>query len=112
MLPTTFFVLLLAPALLRAGDSGLIASMDEVRFTAPKDKGQVVLVEGKSAKAHRFSFAKGARSAFATSNLRGSPAWDKAAGFSFWVQGDGSDAFGGLELIYDNDFAVRYDYCF
>ncbi len=27
-------------------------------------------------------------------------------------QGDGSDAFAGLQLIYDDDYAVRYDFCF
>src|SRR3954452_6084285 len=90
----------------------LIDSMDTNRFRAPKDKGKAELVEGKVGKAVRFSFAKDARSAFFTGNLRGGPAWDKAAGLSFWVKGDGSDHFGGLQLIYDDDYAVRYDYCF
>ena len=44
--------------------------------------------------------------------IHGTPAWDRAAGLSFWVKGDGSDHFGGLELIYDDDYAVRYDFAF
>jgi lysophospholipase L1-like esterase len=90
----------------------LLDDMDAVRFRAPKDKGKAELVQGKFGKAVRFAFEKDARSTFFTSNLRGTPAWDKAAGISFWVKGDGSDAFGGLQLIYDDDFAVRYDFCF
>jgi lysophospholipase L1-like esterase len=86
--------------------------MDTLRFQAPKEKGKATLVEGKYGKAIRFSFAPDARGCFFTSNLRGNPAWDRADGLSFWVKGDGSDHFGGLELIYDDDYAVRYDYAF
>ena len=90
----------------------VIDAMDENHFRSPRDKGKAELVEGKFGKAVRFTFARDSRNAFFTSNLRGQPAWDKAAGLSFWVKGDGSDSFGGLQLIYDDDFAVRYDYCF
>ena len=89
--------------------------MDEVHFHPPKEKASVESVEGKVGKAVRFSFEGGPRyggGAFCTSNLRGSPAWDRAAGLSFWVKGDGSDNCGGLELIYDDDYAVRYDFAF
>ena len=99
----------------RAADDFLIDSMDDVHFHEPKEKAKVEAVEGKLGKAVRFSFEEGPRyggSAFCTSNLRGSPAWDRAAGLSFWVKGDGSDNFGGLELIYDDDFSVRYDCAF
>lgn len=99
-------------ALAAPADGPLIASMDEVVFTAPKGKGKAELVEGKVGKAVRFSFDKDARAAFFTSNLRGTPAWDKAAGFSFWVRGDGTDQFAGLQLIYNDDYALRYDLCF
>ncbi len=95
-----------------AADGPVLDSMDELRFRAPKDKGRAELVEGKFGRAVRFSFDAGARGAFFTSNIRGTPAWDRAAGLSFWVKGDGSDHFGGLELIYDEDYAVRYDYAF
>jgi len=86
--------------------------MDELKFTAPKDKGKAELVEGKVGKAVRFSLDKDARSAFFTSNIRGTAEWDKAAGFSFWLKGDGTDGFAGLQLIHDEDYAVRYDLCF
>src|SRR4051794_23970199 len=90
----------------------VLDDMDAVRFRPPKDKGAAQLVEGKVGKAVRFTFAKDARGVFFTRNLRGNPAWDRAAGISFWVKGDGSDALGGLQLIYDDDYAVRYDFCF
>jgi lysophospholipase L1-like esterase len=95
-----------------ASGGPVLDSMDEIRFRSPKDKGKAELVEGKVGKAVRFSFDKDARGTFFTSNLRGKPEWDEAAGLSFWIKGDGSDSFGGLELIYDDDYAVRYDYCF
>jgi lysophospholipase L1-like esterase len=90
----------------------IIDTMAQLHFQSPKDKGTAELVKGKVGKAVRFTFAKGSKSAFFTSNIHGKMAWDQGAGFSFWVKGDGSDSFGGLELIYDNDYAVRYDYCF
>ncbi len=97
---------------LRAGEGMLVDSMDELRFRPPKEKGRAELVAGKVGKAVRFSFDKDARSTFFTSNHRGTPAWDQADGLSFWVKGDGSDACGGLELIFDDDYAVRYDFAF
>src|SRR5437868_2545243 len=104
---------MLALSFLSAADDGpIIDSLDQIRFQAPKDKGTLELVEGKLGKAVKFSFADKCQSAFFTSRIRGSAAWDEAAGFSFWVKGDGSDHFGGLQFIYDDDFAVRYDYMF
>jgi lysophospholipase L1-like esterase len=96
----------------RAGEEGVVATMDDLRFRPPEQKGRAELVEGKVGKAVRFRFDEGARGAFFTSNLRGMPAWDRAAGLSFWVKGEGRDGFGGLELIYDDDYAVRYDVAF
>lgn len=95
-----------------ADDGPVIDSMDQIRFQAPDAKGKLELVEGKVGKAVKFSLANDCRSAFFTSRIRGTAAWDEAAGFSFWVKGDGSDHFGGLQFIYDDDFAVRYDYMF
>ncbi len=106
----TLFALLALGTALAAGP--VLDTMDEVRFRSPKGKGRAELVEGKVGKAVRFAFDKDSRSAFFTSSLRGRPEWDKAAGLSFWVKGDGSRSFGGLQLIYDDDYAVRYDYCF
>ena len=97
---------------LLAQEEGLIATMDEMRFRPPREKGTADLVEGKVGKAVRFHFDKDARSTFFTSNIHGTPEWDRAAGFSFWVKGDGTDGFGGLQFIYDDDYAVRYDLCF
>lgn len=98
----------LAQVIARADEPGVIASMDTLRFQAPP-KGTVTLVEGRSGKAVRFHFDKGTQGGFATSNIRGTADWDHAAGFSFWVKGDGSDQFAGLEFIFDEDYAVRYD---
>jgi len=92
--------------------STVLDAMDENHFRSPRDKGKAEVVAGKVGKAVRFTFARDSRNAFFTSNIRGTPAWDKAAGLSFWVKGDGSNSFGGLQLIYDDDFAVRYDFCF
>ncbi len=73
----------------KAGDS--IASMDELRFAPPKDKGSARLVEGKFGRAVQFRFAADSPGIFFTSNFRGTPAWDQAEGFSFWVKGEGDD---------------------
>jgi lysophospholipase L1-like esterase len=110
------FLLVVLPAVLSVGglraDTIVIDSMDELHFRNPKDKGRAELVEGHSGKAVRFAFDKGCQGTFFTSTIRGQPEWDVAAGISFWVRGDGSNHFGGLELIYDDDYSVRYDYMF
>ncbi len=94
----------------KAGET--IASMDELRFVPPKDKGSASLVDGRFGRAVRFRFAADSAGSFFTSNIRGTPAWDKAEGFSFWVRGEDQAGFGGIEFIYDDDYAVRYDLCF
>jgi lysophospholipase L1-like esterase len=99
-----------SPAL---ADGPLVASMDDLKaFNAPKDKARAESVEGKVGKAIHFAFDKDARSVFFTSRIRGTPDWDKAAGLSFWVKGDGTDGFGGLQLVFNEDYAVRYDVAF
>jgi len=35
--------------------------------------------------------------------LRGNPSWDKAAGISFWVKGDGSAHCGGIEFVWNEN---------
>jgi lysophospholipase L1-like esterase len=108
-----FVVSALGVALVRGADSGtVIDSMEQISFKATGDKAKLELVEGKVGKALQFSFANDCRGVFCTSRIRGTPAWDEAAGFSFWVRGDGSAHFGGLQFIYDDDFAIRYDYMF
>jgi lysophospholipase L1-like esterase len=103
----------LLPTAVGAADGPLISSLDDLEtFTAPKDKARAESVDGKVGKAIRFSFEKDARSVFFTSRLRGNADWDKAAGLSLWVKGNGTDGFGGLQLIFNEDYAVRYDLAF
>jgi len=101
-----------AVTLAARADGPVVTSMDELTFTAPKAKGMAELVDGKVGKAVKFTLDKDARSAFFTSKIRGTAEWDKAAGLSFWVKGDGIDCFAGLQLIHGDDFAARYDLCF
>ncbi len=95
----------------RADGPGVIASMDTPRFQPPP-KGTARLVPGRTGQSLAFHFDKNSKGAFATSNIHGTPDWDRAAGFSFWVKGDGTDQLAGLEFIFDEDYAVRYDYAF
>ena len=61
--------------------------------------GTVELVEGKVGRACRFNFGTNNQSGFFTASVQPTPVWDHAAGLSFWVKGDGSTNWGGLELI-------------
>lgn len=54
-----------------SGDGEIIATMDELRFQTPADRGAAALVEGKVGRAVHFRFEDGARSVFFTSHLRG-----------------------------------------
>ncbi|MGB2821525.1 MAG: GDSL-type esterase/lipase family protein [Phycisphaerae bacterium] len=106
-----------APVSAQGGAATVLFDMEAVRHrpTMGKDKtpiGTATLVEGKVGKACRFAFTDGAKSGFFTASVRPSPAWDKAGGLSFWVKGDGSSSFGGLELIDASNYALRYGYCF
>lgn len=100
------------------GAATVILDMDSVRHRPiefGKDKtptGTVELVEGKIGQACRFTFVDGAQSGFFTASVRASEAWDAADGISFWVKGDGSESWGGLELIDGSDYRFRYGYCF
>lgn len=93
-------------------DGPVLDSMDALTFAKPKEKGNVELVEGHSGKALKFSFDDACTNVFAFGKVRGTPEWDKAAGFSFWVKGDGSNRLGGLQFVWNDDFALRYDYSF
>lgn len=81
-------------------------------FRLPKEKARLESVAGHTGKALRFSFDDEAKGAFIISRLTGTPEWDRAAGLSFWLQGDGSDHFGNLQLIWNEDYAIRYDCAF
>jgi lysophospholipase L1-like esterase len=102
---------------LSALSQGLIDNMDTARFVPiakMEDKVRVEVVEGESGKALQFGFAEGSKSAFAA--RRASPLataeWDNADGISFWVKGDGSPHFGAMEWIWQENYALRYDYAF
>jgi lysophospholipase L1-like esterase len=97
---------------LQASDATLIHSMDDLKVQDPKEKGHSEIVDGKIGKAVKFSFDQGSSGAFCMTRIRGTPEWDQAAGFSFWVKGDGSKSFGGIQFIWNDDFAARYDLMF
>lgn len=104
-------LLVCLPLTRAADDSTLIDPLDENRFRAG-DKGKIDVVDGKVGKALKFTYPDKCQNVFFMSRVRGQKEWDDAAGFSFWVKGDGSDHFGGIQFIYDEDYAVRYDYMF
>lgn len=54
-----------------ADQGGVIATMDELRFQPPKEKGTLKIVTGKTGKATRFHFDQDCRSIFFTSNIHG-----------------------------------------
>jgi lysophospholipase L1-like esterase len=114
-------LLLLISLLTRADEGAVIFDMDTVRhkpgeFAADKNKrlpaGTVESVDGKFGKAVKFSFVENARGGFMIATARATKDWNDADGFSFWVKGDGSNSWAGLELIDKSDFKLRYGYCF
>jgi lysophospholipase L1-like esterase len=78
----------------------------------PAGKGSIEPIEGKVGKALRFSFGDNCQGVFATGPRTDHSGWDQAAGFSFWVKGDGSSHLGGIEFIWNEDYAMRYAYAF
>jgi lysophospholipase L1-like esterase len=94
------------------GNGAVIDSMDAVSFSAPKEKGRVQLVPGREGKALQFSFDKDCSGVFMNGRASGKSEWDRAAGISFWVKGDGSEHLGGIEFIWNGDYATRYAYAF
>lgn len=106
-----FALLVLAPALSLA-ESPLIDSFDELKFRVPAQKGTAKAVPGHAGQAMELSFEKDSPSVFFISNIKGQPQWDEAAGFSFWLKGDGSSDVGALQFIYDEDYGVRYEFAF
>jgi len=105
-----------------AGDSsGVIFDMDTVihrptEFANEKGQkqpaGTAESVDGKFGRAVRFTFIEGARGGFMAAAIHPTAQWDQSDGFSFWVKGDGSSNWGGIELVDRDNFALRYGYCF
>ena len=91
--------------------SRVLDSMDENTLKA-HEKATVSVVQGHSGQALKLDFAEDAHGAFVPSRARGRADWDKAAGFSFWVKGDGSGHLGGLEVIWNEDYSRRYALAF
>ncbi|MBV9868789.1 MAG: hypothetical protein JO316_25810 [Abitibacteriaceae bacterium] len=113
-LSTALLVSLSFAAVADAGDdkATVINAMEENNFAVPAEKVKVESVVGKTGKALKFSFAEDAKGVFVQGRDRPTPDWDKAAGFSFWVQGDGSNHLGGIEMIWNGDYGMRYAYAF
>jgi len=86
----------------------VLDSMDSLRLQVPADKAKAELVEGKLGKAVRLAFADDCKNVYVQTRCAGKPAWDQMAGFSFWVKGDGSDHLGGIEIIFNGDYSLRY----
>lgn len=68
--------------------------------------------DAKFGKAMRLKFSEGASGGFITAAIPKSADLGHAAGLSFWVKGDGSKHWGGIELTDRSNFALRYAYCF
>lgn len=107
-------VVLIAPTVFAApSESGtpLIAT-DTARFSVP-DKAHLEAVPGPHGPALKFSFDDDNKNVFVQGRgAGGDPSWDQAAGFSFWVKGDGSNHLGGIEFIWNGDYGQRYGYAF
>jgi lysophospholipase L1-like esterase len=110
--PALLLAVLVAPAAASTQDGALIHSMDEGKIRALKPECHVEFVDGKVGKAAKFTFDDKCSAAFCGTGIRGAADWDKAAGFSFWVKGDGSKRFGGIQFIWNDDYGARYDYMF
>lgn len=74
--------------------------------------GSVESVPGKFGGACLFRFDENIKSGFFTAGVQAGEDWNRSAGISFWVKGDGSDSWGCLELIDASNYALRYGYCF
>ncbi|MGE3806824.1 MAG: GDSL-type esterase/lipase family protein [Gemmataceae bacterium] len=105
-------LLCVAAARSNAADDTLLHDMDAATRFRTGEKDKIDIVDGNKGKALRFTYPEKCQNVFIMTPIRGKPAWDQTDGFSFWVKGDGSDHFGGLQFIYDEDYAVRYDYMF
>ena len=85
---------------------------DFSRDNKKQPAGTVETVDGKFGKAQKITFVDNALAGFMIGRIRPTETWDASDGFSFWVKGDGSKNWGGMELIDRDDFGKRYGVCF
>jgi lysophospholipase L1-like esterase len=105
-------VWLLSLSVCLGAEGALIDGMEEATYKPAKDTAKVESVEGKFGKALCFKSPDQCSGLFFMGRARGKPEWDQAAGFSFWVKGDGSDHLGGIQFVWNDDYALRYTYAF
>ncbi|MBN2137461.1 MAG: SGNH/GDSL hydrolase family protein [Sedimentisphaerales bacterium] len=99
------------------GGETVIFDMDTVRHkpTAGPDKepvGKVSVVPGRFGDACLFGFRENRPSGFFTASVAADEKWNDSAGVSFYVKGDGSKSWAGLEMIDKSDYSLRYAFCF
>lgn len=89
---------LLAAARLAAGEAGLIDGFE----TAPAVE-RITAVPGRTGQAIQITCEEGWQKMTQVSQAKGSADWDRAAGISFWVKGDGSPNWGAISLAHAGD---------
>ncbi len=106
-------VVVLAGSAALSAEGPVVESLNEVSsLRAPKAKGTAEAVDGKSGKAVKLTFENSCRNVYFRSRIKGTPDWDAHEGFSFWVKGDGSKRLGGIQFIWNENYAARYDLAF
>lgn len=111
-MPRVLLLSVIALTALTAVDAEVLDTFDEVTLQPGNDKVRVEAVAGQVGKAVQLTFAAECTSTFAMGRVRGRPEWDRAAGISFRVKGDGSTTMGALQFVWNDDYAVRYDAAF
>ena len=86
-------------SVLNASESGLLID----GFDGKPTQERVESVPGHTGSAIKLTFEDGYNKMVQVSNAKGSSDWDKAAGVSFWVKGDGSDNWGAVSFFHGDD---------
>ena len=94
------------------GDAMASDAFDPASFRVAGAKAQLKLGDSEHSKTLELKFADDCKSNMIVGRTGGTPEWNKAAGFSFWLKGDGSDHLGALEFIWNDDYGLRYAYAF
>jgi lysophospholipase L1-like esterase len=95
-----------------AQESRSTKAFDLTGYRSTGAKAQFKLGDSEHGKALELKFADDCKSNMIVGRTGGTPEWNKAAGFSFWLKGDGSDHLGALEFIWNDDYGLRYAYTF